>query len=400
VNVLFATAVLPSPGAASGGSRVMFGELQAIGARYDVRLLALGVRGADEEAVALLRSHGYPAIVVWSDGGRSSRLRAVEEWLSGRMPLGAVDPGGRVQARVRSAAAGRDVLHIAASKWAGAALLGAPGWTRLPSILTEHEAAPAGHARRDGAPAVARTIEHLDEVRWHHYLRTSYRSFDQVQVFTPADSEAVVALEPTLASRIVVNPFGIDMPAAIDAVRTDTVVFVGNFNHPPNMDAARWLATEIMPIVRRSCPSASLTLVGRDASSRLAGNGVNLLGYVPDLARIYGSAGVVVAPLRSGSGMRVKVLEAMAYGCPVVATSLASHGLGSRDEELPLVIAETPDAIADAIVRLLSDPDDGGRLGKLARTYVAKYFTWEAYADRLAAAYERAIDHYRGRAPR
>lgn len=400
MNVLFATAVLPSPAAASGGSRVMFGELQAIGAHHEVRLLALGVRGADEDAVELLHAHGYPTTIVWSDGARSSRIRAIARWLSGPLPRGAVDPGGRVRAGVRSVVAGCDVLHVAASKWAGAALLGAPGWTRLPSLLTEHEAAPTGHARRDGASAVARTIEHLDEGRWRHYLRTSYRSFDQVQVFTSADREAVVALEPALAPRIVVNPFGIEVPALVDTVRTDGVVFVGNFSHPPNVDAARWLATEIMPIVRDSFPTSSLTVVGRDASPRLAGDAVTVLGYVPDLAQVYASAGVVVAPLRSGLGMRVKVLEAMAHACPVVATSLASQGLGRRDDDLPLVIADTPAAIADAIVRLLRAPEEGRRLGHLARAYVEKHFTWDAYGDRLAAAYERAIDRHHGRSPR
>jgi polysaccharide biosynthesis protein PslH len=400
VNVLFATAVLPSPDAASGGSRVMFGELKAIGARHDVQLLALGVRGADEDAVALLRAHGYSTTVAWSDGARSERLRAIAQWVPGPLPLGAVDPGNRVQAAVRVAAARGEVLHVAASKWAGALLLGAPGWTQLPSILTEHEAAPAGHAGRGGAPALARTIERLDEGRWRRYLRASYRSFDQVQVFTSADRDAVATLDPTLAPRIVINPFGIERPALVDAVRTDGVAFVGNFNHPPNVDAARWLSTEIMPVVRRSCSGASLTLVGPGASPRLAGDGVTVLGYVPDLAMVYASAGVVVAPLRSGLGMRVKVLEAMAHACPVIATSLAAQGLGGHDEELPLVIADAPAAIADAIVRLLRAPEEGRRLGRLARAYVEKHFTWDAYGDRLAAAYGRAVDHHRGRDPR
>jgi glycosyltransferase involved in cell wall biosynthesis len=372
----------------------MFGELKAIAADHDIALVSLGVRGRDDAASDELRDKGYSMTVVWLDRGRAARTRLLGRWLTGTRPLGALIVEHGLDAAIRSAAKDADLVHVATSKWSGARLLAAPSLTDLPSVLTEYEVAPLAAPSRRGATTKGRWIERLDHDRWETYLSSGYEMFDAIQVFTSADAASVRARVPGMADRTFVNPFGVEVPVTARDVGRPKILFVGDFKHPPNADAARWLVADLMPAVRRVLPHSSLDIVGRGTPAELAGDGVAIRGFVPDLSQLYATASVVVAPIRSGTGMRVKVLEAMAHGCPVVATPLAARGLAHDAEEPPLVVAESPSEIVEAIVRLLREPDDGRRLGQRARQYVADRFSWDAYRRRLATTYGRAADHH------
>ena len=155
------------------------------------------------------------------------------------------------------------------------------------------------------------------------------------------------------------------------------LLFVGNLTYEPNIDAATVLVDEILPAVRQRRPDATLELVGpsvRGVLDRLAGGpGVQVAGFVADLSSSYPRATVVVIPLRHGGGTRIKVLEAFACGRPVVATSAAVAGLDVRDGE-DVVIAETPPALAAAVVALLDDPARAAAIADRARrTLLDKY---------------------------
>jgi hypothetical protein len=99
-----------------------------------------------------------------------------------------------------------------------------------------------------------------DWQRWRKYQLSVWRRSDRIQVFTPRDAEAVAALAPDLAERVRVNPFGVELPAPLDDRLEEPghVLFVGNFTHPPNVDAALWLGTEIMPALRTCYPGVRL----------------------------------------------------------------------------------------------------------------------------------------------
>ena len=165
---------------------------------------------------------------------------------------------------------------------------------------------------------------------------------------------------------------------------------MGNFTHPPNVDAALWLGREIMPRVRARCPSARLTIVGIFPTPEvraLAGDGLTVTGPVPDIAPYFERAAVVLAPVRTGGGMRTKVLQAMAYGKPVVTTTRGAEGLSVDGAHLPVVMAEDAEGIARAAADLLADDGQRCALGKAARAYVAEHFSPHAYASRLEAIY-------------
>jgi glycosyltransferase involved in cell wall biosynthesis len=247
----------------------------------------------------------------------------------------------------------------------------------MPKVLTEQEVGRHGSAASDDWKAIQPVI---------------WKPFDRVQVFTPRDAALLRSVAPAFSDRVRVNPFGIDLPPAPDPAREDpeSVVFVGSFNHAPNVDAAAWLAREIMPHVIARRPSVRLWLVGEDPPPsilRLAGPHLVVTGRVRDVAALLATAAVVVAPVRMGGGMRRKVLEALALGRAVVTTELGTEGLAGPPSELPVMLAGTAVEFGDCVLRLLASPSERRDLGGRGRAYVAAYHSWTGYADRLDAVY-------------
>jgi glycosyltransferase involved in cell wall biosynthesis len=122
----------------------------------------------------------------------------------------------------------------------------------------------------------------------------------------------------------------------------------------------------------------------------LAGPDIAILGAVPDAEELMRRSAVVLAPVRIGGGMRMKVLHAMALAKPVVTTTRGTEGLNARGREPPLAVADDAEGIARATARLLADPVAGERLGAAARDYVSQHHTPSAYADRFEAVVARA----------
>lgn len=156
------------------------------------------------------------------------------------------------------------------------------------------------------------------------------------------------------------------------------ILFVAGFGHPPNVDAACWLIEEILPRVRTRLPQVQLSLVGSnptDEVKALAGDGVHVLGYVDDetLMSMYRSARVVVAPLRFGAGVKLKVLEAMAHGVPLVTTLVGAQGLPGLDEVVP--VSDDPERIAGALVDLLVDDEGWLAVSDAAKRYIGTHFS-------------------------
>jgi glycosyltransferase involved in cell wall biosynthesis len=161
---------------------------------------------------------------------------------------------------------------------------------------------------------------------------------------------------------------------------------VGLLQYLPNADAARFMASEILPRVQRALPEATLDIVGGRPPDDLAAlgrrPGVQVPGFVDELQSYYRRASVLVVPLRAGSGVRQKIIEAMALGRPVVSTTLGAEGLGVRDGE-HLLVADTPADFAAAVVRLCREPALVARLTGAARAFVE--------ADHGLSALQRAV---------
>ena len=172
------------------------------------------------------------------------------------------------------------------------------------------------------------------------------------------------------------------------------ILFVGHLGYPPNKAAVRRLAGSIMPIVLRRFPQARLTVAGRRPNGRLKaladkGPFVDLVADPADLAPLYRAADMVLLPLSEGGGSRIKVLEALAVGVPVVATAKAAEGLDLEPGRHYLA-AETPEDFASAVERLAGEPDLAERLRKQGSAFVQAAHGENAIAEGVSAALDQA----------
>jgi len=211
---------------------------------------------------------------------------------------------------------------------------------------------------------------------------------DGVMTASPDDSAAVrerygLATVDTVPNAV--QPIA-DAPRGPGSAR---LLFVGNLTYRPNLDAAEWFVTEVLPRVRSTRPDATVDLVGPHLPGALddlaAGVGVRVHGRVEDVAASYAATDVVVAPLLHGSGTRIKVLEAFAHRRPVVSTTAAAAGLGVQDG-VELVIADGADAFAAAVVALLGDAVRAVALVEVAAATLARRFAPAVVAPLVRAA--------------
>jgi glycosyltransferase involved in cell wall biosynthesis len=163
------------------------------------------------------------------------------------------------------------------------------------------------------------------------------------------------------------------------------LVFVGGFQHPPNIDAVLWFVREVFPLVRAQAPSMQLHVIGSKAPKQileLAHDGVTVHGYVNDIAPFMDSCRLSIAPLRYGAGVKGKVNMAMSYGLPVVATTPAVEGMHVRNGE-DVMIADAPDAFAAAILRVYGDADLWAKLSDNGLANVRRHFSFDAAREAL-----------------
>jgi glycosyltransferase involved in cell wall biosynthesis len=196
-------------------------------------------------------------------------------------------------------------------------------------------------------------------------------------------------------NRVAVVPNAVAIPEAPPPASEPSLLFAGSLDYPPNADAVRRLLELIWPRVRAAIPGARLRIAGPGAASTGTAEGVERTGWVEDLDALYRRTAVVCVPLRAGSGTRLKILEAGAYGRAIVATAIAAEGLELRDGH-ELLLREDPGAFADACVQLLRDGARARRLGAAARRAVSERYARPRVValarQRLAALAPSAAD--------
>jgi GT2 family glycosyltransferase/glycosyltransferase involved in cell wall biosynthesis len=187
---------------------------------------------------------------------------------------------------------------------------------------------------------------------------------------------------------------GVDVRAIVprdqSAADSDAILFVGYFRHPPNVEAVLYLANEILPRVLLTRPNARLTIVGAHPPPAVLAlgkrPGIIVTGFVEDVADYYRTHAILAAPILSGAGVRVKVLEAMAAGVPVVTSTLGAEGIHAAAGR-ELLIADDPAAFASALVDLLTDSERATRLARSARAVVEQEYDWDVIVGNLERLY-------------
>lgn len=261
----------------------------------------------------------------------------------------------------------------------------------LPALITPYEsyslylrrmvehASGVSHLAARAQWAIARGFE-----RW------MFEPYRRVVVVSERDRDELRALNPALQVEVIPN--GVDMyefRSRPTERLPDTLLFTGNYEYAPNVDAALRLATEILPQVRARVPDVKLWLVGNAPPPELmalASDTIKVTGRVPDIKPYLARATAFVCPLRLGAGIKNKVLEAMAMGCPVVATPLSVDGIHVTEGHDALITSDG--AMVESVVRLLQDTALQARLSTNGRALIESRYSWDHVAERYLALYQ------------
>ena len=267
--------------------------------------------------------------------------------------------------------------------------------SRARRVLVDYDPPAAWAAELvHGASGVRRLARRIELAAWRRYERATRSLFDAIVVFAERDVPAVSATAEDV--RVVRIPLAFDVPdQPFDPLGDSppTVLFVGGFRHPPNVDAARWLAQSIFPQVLEQVPEARLELVGDRPGEdvrRLAGGAVGVHGSVPEVAPYLSRAAVVAAPIRLGGSMRGKVLEALGGGKALVATPRAAEGLDAVPGE-HFMLASTEEDIVAALIALLRDPNLRQQLAQRARAWALESLSWQRSVAEFERLYESLL---------
>jgi len=391
MRILFITETVPFP-LDSGGRIKTFHTLRMLAGAHEVRLHAFIRDDAQRAHRAALEAEGVPTTLhlVPRSIGR-------EAWFAARSLVGAPYSVGRhfeagvFRGIAADAAAWRPDLvycdHLSMAEYA--VRLG------VPFAYDAHNVEYAILQRFAGTrpDPITRLATAVEWRRVRRYEAEICRISRLVFVVSGVDRQALVDLSGSRA------PF-VEVPIAVDAAGTVPIptlttsprlLFLGGLHWPPNADALATFVRDIWPRVRATRPDATLTSVGRDdspaADACRAAPGVRLTGWVPDIDPFVQESRMLVVPMRAGSGMRVKILDAMARGLPVVSTTVGCEGIGVVPGE-HLLLADSAEAFADAVVRLLADDRLAASLARNARALVLARYDVAA----VRSAVLRAID--------
>lgn len=388
MKVLFVVTRFPLPPWRGDQVRA-FHHLRLLAARHDITCCTLVLRPPPAAARAELEALGLRLEVVpLGLGGAVGSLA--------RLPLGDRRPlqvllYARRRARRRVAeliaGGGFDVLHAQLVR--AAPYLPATGGP--PVVLDLIDALSANFARRAqaerGLPGLLMALEAAR-------LRRAEAALTAQHTCLVVSESERAALGGRDTIRVVPNGVDFTMfPYREDARPAARLVFSGNLGYFPNVDAVTWLARDILPRVRAAVPDIELRLVGarpaRTVRALASAPGISLAASVPAMAPELAAATVAIVPLRAGSGLQNKVLEAMAVGTPVVATPRAAAGLEVRPGE-HLLVAEDAAGLAAAAVSLLRSPARARGLAQAARALVAQRYRWEDSTAGVEAAWAAA----------
>ena len=262
--------------------------------------------------------------------------------------------------------------------------------------------------------SIGRGLRHMTGVQGEMKARVEYlralryelgvlSAFDQVQVCTPANRDYLLSFRPELAARMRAG-----LRAGIDSGRYQfrprgrepmTMLFLGSWRHDPNRVAVDWFVRQVLPLILAEEPGAKLVIAGSDPPPEHTyadhAAHMQMLGYVEDVREALGRYAIFVCPILSGSGVRVKLLEAFAAGIPVVSTKVGAEGLAVEDGDC-CALADDAGEFAARVIALLRDPERAARMAERARVEVEAQWDMTAITRRLVESYRELVKEKRG----
>lgn len=364
--------------------------LERLSKSHDV--VVVGVRGNDQEP----------------DGGGDDRLRLLSPFGGGVADKAASGAEALLHGTpMRVAALARimrepvreqlerfkpDIVHVASpGRLAWLAELLGP----TPGILAALDAWHLNvEARAQGSNGLKRKMLEAEVLRIRRFIRRWHHRFALVTVVSGADKRELIAVDPRL--RVVVVPNGVDTQAYSENGRRGEgrLIFHGVMNYPPNEAAAEFLVKSVMPLIRPAFQNVSLSIVGRSPSEQVrrlaAYPGVEVTGEVPEMRSWLSRSSVSVCPMVNGTGIRNKLLEAMANSLPCVTTPLALQGIDAEPGRHLLVAPDAP-GVSREVIRLLTDQVYARKVGRAGYEYVRDNHNWDMVVESYERIYAEAV---------
>ncbi len=387
MKLLFLSRWFPWP--ADNGARLRaFHLIKALSTRHEVHLVSFAEDSVNPAALGEMRRWCTTVDVVPYRTFRPGSARALAAFFDARPRSVVATHSPSMEAAVRRA--GRFQLVLASEiDMAPYALMADAHW----SVLDGLEVGVRADAARNAVKTGTRLRQSLTWWKLSNYVRGLLRQFDAVTMVSEAEQALAMQLAPAGRS-IDVIPNGVEATAAAKITRAPipaTLIYAGALTYHANYDAVLYFLSEIFPRLRQRFPELTFTVTGKTEGVDLAGlprqAGVHFSGYLDNVWPAIAGSWISVVPLRVGGGTRLKVLESLALGTPVVATRKGAEGLELEDGR-DILLADTPEAFAEAVGRVLVDPTLRTALSS-AGCRAASRYDWSIIGERLLALIER-----------
>jgi glycosyltransferase involved in cell wall biosynthesis len=400
MKILMLSSTFPYPPTKGGTHNRNFNLFKPIAERHQVTLISQRPTDTTDEEVEALSRYVDKLILfnrpVNAKAGKFGKIQRFGQFLLKGTPpnvLFLYDP--EIQVWIDRAVANQEFDVITCEHSVNEAYI-RPRWKQeIPTVINVHsslyrtcknqlETGTSDRAKRD----------RLYLPLLYRYEQRTIRKFTKVVVTTDEDEIQMREFLPAVDINLIPNGVDLDtFPYRDRDPLGHNLVFVGGLDYFVNIDAACFFSNEVFPLIQAKYPDATLTLVGsKPAPSVLElaqRPGIAVTGRVPSIAEYIHRATVFVAPLRTGFGMKIKTLEAMAAGAPIVGSDRGLEGIPVDGEGFPLMAlrANNVPEYVEAIVRLFENPSLREQLSRCARSAIEQEYTWQSLSQR----YERAI---------
>lgn len=387
MNLLFVTSRFPYPPTTGDRLRALQ-QLKWLSRRHRITLVSLAAATPTPTAMEALKPYCAELKLVpfrWWEG-----LGQLGRRLFSSLPLQvALYENRELRATLETLLAEEhfDLLHMQSAR----STLNLPARVAIPRVLDLIDALSVnmtGRCRHDRGPA--RWLAGLEAGRLRRYESRLCRQWDRLTLVSAQDREAIGPW-----ANLCLNPNGVDpedFPYVAEGRTRDEILFTGNLGYFANVEAAIWFNREVFPRIRARRPEVKWLLVGARPHRSLLSlarkdPGIEVQADVERMHPYLARASLAVAPIRTGSGQSLKVLEAMAAGTPLVATPFAVRELAVESGR-HLWLAGEPEAFADQVLSLLEDPLRAQTLAASARALVESQYTWRQAVEQLEHLYQ------------
>ena len=240
-----------------------------------------------------------------------------------------------------------------------------------------------------------RSIFKIQCERLKKYERSALRTFDAILAITPEDSQRIQNLDPQLKGKIYVIPAGVDVQntAIVDTSKGRNILHMAAMDWLPNQEGLLWFIRDILPGVVEKNPGIKLWVVGKntpDSFKKYENENIKVLGFVENADEVMGQCRLAIVPLSAGGGMRVKILNYLAAGMPVVSTSIGAEGINVKHGE-HILIADTAEQFVRSVEQLLTDDQLRETLARNGRQLIEKEYAWESIVGKTLKIFDQLL---------